>query len=268
MKKIIFTDLDGTFLNHTDYKFEESKEALKYILDNNIPLVFTTSKTKTEVEALQKELNIEEPFIVENGAALFIPKGYKKFNFSFLESFDEKYYYIKLGLSYEKILSFFNLVKYKYNLEGFSTLSNEKLCNLTNLSEKQILLSKKRDFTEPFILEKEENLPDIQKKALSCGIKITKGGRFFHMIGEKQDKGLAVKKCIEIFEKVENQKLYSIALGDGTNDIPMFERVDLAIIIKNHLDSYIQTNLPKVLKSSYKGSKGFKEMILKCLKKC
>ncbi len=267
MKKIIFTDLDGTFLNHDDYKYEESKEALEIIRESNITIVFTTSKTKAEVELLQKELNIREPFIVENGAALFIPKQYKNFDFSFLPSFDEKYYYLKLGLSYDEILKFFNLIKKEFFIEGFSSLTIDTLCSLTNLKKEQILLSKQRDFTEPFILENEKDLQKIQKEASKYNIKITKGGRFFHMIGKNQDKGLAVKKCIEIFEKVEEKKLYSIALGDGKNDIPMFENVDLAIIIKNHLGLYVQTDLKNSLKSTYKGSKGFKEMILKCLKK-
>ena len=31
MEQIIFTDLDGTLLNHYDYSFEEAKEAIEYI---------------------------------------------------------------------------------------------------------------------------------------------------------------------------------------------------------------------------------------------
>ena len=59
MKNIIFTDLDGTFLNHHDYSFEESKQALQKIKQNNIPLIFTTSKTRIEVEELQKKVQID-----------------------------------------------------------------------------------------------------------------------------------------------------------------------------------------------------------------
>ena len=66
MKTLIFTDLDGTFLNHSDYSFEDSKEALEKISQKNIPLIFTTSKTKVEVELLQKKVGIKEPFIIEN----------------------------------------------------------------------------------------------------------------------------------------------------------------------------------------------------------
>ena len=54
MKNIIFTDLDGTFLNHDNYSFQESQEALEKIEQQRIPLIFTTSKTKIEVEIFGK----------------------------------------------------------------------------------------------------------------------------------------------------------------------------------------------------------------------
>ena len=85
MKTLIFTDLDGTFLNHHNYSFDESKQALEKVEHKKIPLIFTTSKTRVEVEVLQKKVAIKEPFIVENGAAIFIPKNYQNLDFSFLD---------------------------------------------------------------------------------------------------------------------------------------------------------------------------------------
>ena len=76
MKIIIFTDLDGTFLNHDDYSYNDSLLGVRKVLSENIPLIFTTSKTKVEVETLHERLKINEPFIIEKGAALFIPKNY------------------------------------------------------------------------------------------------------------------------------------------------------------------------------------------------
>lgn len=46
---IIFTDLDGTLLDHNSYDFSEALEMLSYIKNHNIPLILTTSKTKIEV---------------------------------------------------------------------------------------------------------------------------------------------------------------------------------------------------------------------------
>jgi mannosyl-3-phosphoglycerate phosphatase len=262
MKTIIFTDLDGTFLNHDDYSFSDSLKGVIKILNENIPLIFTTSKTKIEVETLHQRLKINEPFIVENGAALFIPKNYKELDFSFLQEYGN-YYIYQLGLSYDEILKFYNKYKEEFGLLGFSDMNKWELMKYTKLDSEIACLAKQRNFTEPFVLGDESKLKSLKVLSSKYGIKITKGGRFYHLIGINQDKGIAVKKAIKIFEKVFNEKIKSIALGDGNNDIPMLENVDVPIIIKNHKGGYINCKIKNIQKSTYKGSTGWSEMVLK-----
>jgi len=262
MKNIIFTDLDGTFLNHDNYSFEESSEALKKVKQKQIPLIFTTSKTKIEVELLQKDVGIDEPFIVENGAALFIPKNYKGFDLDFLDDHEDKKVLI-FGKTYKQILNFYNEYKQEFGMLGFSDMSVEEISKLTGLTTQKAELAKQRDFTEPFILQDESKLEKLKNLALTYKIKITKGGRFYHLIGEKQDKGIAVERTIKLFETLYGLLLNSIALGDGPNDIEMLGKVNIPIVIQNHLGEYLSIENPKLQKSSFQGSKGWNEMILK-----
>lgn len=262
MKTVIFTDLDGTFLNHDDYSFLESNEALSLIDKKKIPFIFTTSKTKVEVEILQKKVGIKEPFITENGAAIFIPKNYQGLDFSFLDEFED-YNILQLGLSYNQILSFYNKYKEEFSMEGFSDMSVEDIVKYTGLSIEDATKSKNRDFTEPFLLKDESKLQNLQNLARTDNIKITKGGRFYHLIGQYQDKGKAVKKAKEILEKVFKEKIRALGLGDGPNDIAMFENVEVPIIIKNHEDQYVLCDVKNIQKSAFKGSKGWNEMVIK-----
>ncbi len=262
MKRLIFTDLDGTFLNHHNYSFEESFEALQKIKAAGIPLIFTTSKTKAEVEYLQDRVGISEPFIVENGAALFIPEGYKGFDLSFLEKYDDKRVMV-FGESYTKILEFYRRYKEVYSMVGLSDMSDDEIAHLTGLVQRDVILAKQRDFTEPFILEDEKKLEEIKKLAHTYGLKIIQGGRFYHIMSEFQDKGIAVIKTIELFEDLYQDSVSSIALGDSQNDTPMLERVDVPILIQKYDGSYLETNVPHIQKSSYQGSKGWNEMVLK-----
>lgn len=262
MNTIVFTDLDGTFLNHDNYSFSESKEAQSLLGKHKIPLIFTTSKTKIEAELLQQKVGIKEPFIVENGAALFIPKGYQNKDFSFLEAFED-YYILQLGVSYVKVVNFYKTYKSEFKMFGFSDMTNEEVAKHTGLPLEGAKLCKKRDFTEPVLLEDETLLKSLENKALAYGLKITKGGRFYHIIGENQDKGKAVKKCINIFENLFNTKIKSIGLGDGENDIPLLESVNVPIAIQNHAGNYISLTTGQVQQSTYSGAKGWNEMILK-----
>ena len=262
MKRLIFTDLDGTFLNHHNYSFEESFEALHKIREAAIPLIFTTSKTKAEVERLQQKVGISEPFIVENGAALFIPEDYQGFDMSFLRNYEDKKVMV-FGKSYESVLDFYSAYKEEFTMVGFSDMSDIEVANLTGLNQMDVMLAKQRDFTEPFILKDETKLEALEQLAHSYELKITKGGRFYHLMGELQDKGIAVIETVELFQTFYKDKVNSIALGDSQNDIAMLERVDKPILIQKHDGSYLETDLHNIQKSSYAGSKGWNEMVLK-----
>jgi mannosyl-3-phosphoglycerate phosphatase len=48
-KKIIYTDLDGTFLDHRTYSCAESLPALRAATAQGTPIVFCSSKTRAEV---------------------------------------------------------------------------------------------------------------------------------------------------------------------------------------------------------------------------
>ncbi len=262
MKRLIFTDLDGTFLNHHNYSFEESFEALQKIKEAGVPLIFTTSKTKAEVEYLQEKVGISEPFIVENGAALFVPEGYQGFDLSLLRSYGDKKVMV-FGESYTKVLEFYRLHKEEFSMVGLSDMSDDEIAHLTGLSQRDVTLAKQRDFTEPFILKDETKLKELKNLAHSHALKITQGGRFYHLMSEFQDKGIAVVKTIELFEALYQERISSIALGDSQNDTAMLERVDIPILIQKHDGSYLETNVPHIQKSSYQGSKGWNEMVLK-----
>ena len=77
--KVIFSDLDGTLLHPQTYSFEAAEPALSALRRQNTPLVLCTSKTRAEVELWRERLDNAHPFIVENGGAVYIPRGYFPF---------------------------------------------------------------------------------------------------------------------------------------------------------------------------------------------
>ena len=45
---VIYTDLDGTLLDHHAYAFDEALETIKALKDRGIPIIPCTSKTRAE----------------------------------------------------------------------------------------------------------------------------------------------------------------------------------------------------------------------------
>jgi len=75
-RTLVFTDLDGTLLDHDTYSWAAAAPALEELQRREIPLIFCTSKTDAEVQALRRAMGNSHPFIVENGGAIVIPPGF------------------------------------------------------------------------------------------------------------------------------------------------------------------------------------------------
>ncbi len=237
---VIFTDLDGSLLNHKDYSFDEAKEMLSFIKDSGIDLIFNTSKTKTECEILQQKMEINSPFIVENGACIYFNENEKEL----------------LGVKHKEILSFIDRYKERFEIFSFSNMSIDDLMRCTGFDKKQALLAKRRDFSEPFLLKDKQNLKELKRIAQKEGFKILKGGRFYHCVGEKQDKAEATKRVLIRYKGFE-----SIGLGDSLNDKEMLGVVDIPILIPRYDNTFIDIKSQNLIKAKYPGSRGWNEAL-------
>ena len=247
-KTIIFTDLDGTLLDHTTYSFEPAMPMLDYIKTNKIPLVIVTSKTKDEVLRIQKLLELKAPFIVENGAGIFMPSK-------------EGYEMVSMGFEYEYIRSCFLKYAKSVPILGFFDMKDEEVASYTNLSIENASDARKRTFTEPFILEDESRLAELQKMANADELDIVKGGRFYHLITWGQDKANAIKFLINEYKKTSDEAFNTIALGDSANDLSMLQSVDTPVLIPHPDGSFMACNVEGVIKAPFPGPKGWNTVL-------
>ena len=64
MRWIVFTDMDGTLLDHDTYSYEQAKDALLMLKEKNIPLIVCTSKTRAEIVDFRKKIGITSEFLI------------------------------------------------------------------------------------------------------------------------------------------------------------------------------------------------------------
>ncbi len=74
-KTLVFTDLDGTLLDHHDYSFGPVIPVLEALAELGIPVIANTSKTRSEWLHLRGNFKNEDAFVVENGSAIIFPDG-------------------------------------------------------------------------------------------------------------------------------------------------------------------------------------------------
>ena len=75
-RPIIYTDLDGSLLDHYTYEATPAKSLLRQLDNLGTPVIPCTSKTVAEVIPLCRSLNLFGPFIAENGALICVPTNW------------------------------------------------------------------------------------------------------------------------------------------------------------------------------------------------
>ncbi len=239
MKKIIFSDLDGTLLDHGTYSFEDAENALTMVKKEDIPLVFCTSKTRTEIEYWREKIENNHPFISENGGGIFVPKSSFSFDFSY-DRKDTNYFIIDLGVSYNQLVQFINELKKTYDIQSFSDMTAQEIADDTHLDISQAKLAMKREYELPFKLLDKTQENKIRDAARNQGYTITKGGRYYHLAGNT-DKGKAVDMVSRLFAQKLNQ-VYTIGIGDSENDFTMLDTVDSPYLVMKKDGSYASSD--------------------------
>jgi len=261
---IVFTDLDGTLLDHDSYSFNGAVKALQRLRQHSIPIILTSSKTRVEIQSLQKKLGLNEPFITENGGGVFIPAGYSLPESRTLK-IQDSYYTKQFGKPYNYIRNVFETIRSKYNIKGFGDMTIEEIMAATDLAREDAVLAAQRDFTEPFLFMSESFLQELNEDISDHGLKITRGGRFFHLMAAEQDKGQAVSETLNLFQAGSSDKIISIGLGDAENDFSMLKAVDIPVLIPKPDGSFENLHLPGLRKPPYPGSKGWGSAIMAIL---
>jgi mannosyl-3-phosphoglycerate phosphatase len=261
MKQVLFTDLDGTLLDLFDYSYDAALPALEFLKKRKIPVIFCTAKTLTENEFYHGILGVEDPFIVDNGGAIFIPKHYFSFPFACKERND--YYVIELGASYEELRAALTTIREEsgFTITGFGDMTAEEVAKDTNLSVDAAKRAKNKDYNESFIFdEPEDKEPILFKKIEEKGFAVTHGGRYYNIHGKNADKGNAVKRLTELFVR-EYGDVETIGVGDSRNDISMLKAVDQPAVVKNKKGSWLELSLPNLYKAQGEGPEGWAEVV-------
>jgi mannosyl-3-phosphoglycerate phosphatase len=266
---VIFTDLDGTLLDHQTYKWEEAQPALTLCEQLQVPVILASSKTRAEMEVFRHELGLTSPFISENGGGIFFPAegAHPVPPDTVLEGGLWKW---SLGLSYHLLVKALREIRDElgWKIRGFSDMSLEEISDLTGLDLASSRLASLREYDEPFMLVEEgKRDPDaLHNAAKKRGLNVTSGGRFHHLHG-KNDKGLSVEKVVAWYGE-HRSHVVTMALGDSPNDFNMLKRVDHPVLIRSSRQfPGVREMIPGLQITKEKGPRGWNAAVLDLLQR-
>ncbi|WP_404343837.1 HAD-IIB family hydrolase [Pseudoalteromonas mariniglutinosa] len=240
---VIFTDLDGTLLDHHSYQCEAIKPFLAKLASLGVTVVFNTSKTFAEVTAIQTQLEHRHPFIVENGAAVYIPKGYFSLKPIGCDEYQGywRYAFTDSNQQLHRDLHQY-AAEFSEHYQFFSNMSPERIAALTGLNSEQSQLALTRQYSDPVYFTGSDTERDALQKIMTAqDYQVLIGGRFMHM-SKGNNKGIAQNWLVGQLKKQLRKPLTVIALGDSHNDVAMLTAADIAILIYNP-SSTVQTEI-------------------------
>ncbi|MGC8121826.1 HAD-IIB family hydrolase [Marinobacter sp. VGCF2001] len=256
---IVFTDLDGTLLDHHSYSWRAASPAMAKLAANGIPLIFNSSKTAAEMRQLQSAMGIRAPFIVENGAAVVIPAGCLGRREEQVVNFGADHAQVWRALMVQR--------ESGAPFRGFSDMSNAELAGHSGLGEAEASRARQRLGTEPLIWQgSSQELGQFRAALEHAGLRLLQGGRFWHAMG-RFDKAEGARFLLQQYqEQHPGQPMVTIALGDSPNDQRMLEAADIPVVIRG-LNSD-QLHLPSQkhpMRSLKPGPEGWNECVLNLL---
>ena len=269
--KLIFTDLDGSLLDHHTYSFAPAANYLERLEAQGIPVIPITSKTRAEVLSFRETINNQHPFIIENGAAICIPKGYFDQCPEHAAKFED-YWIISNTEPRSQWDDILNTVgkSFANEYQSFSSICADQgiegLAQLTGLTMEQASLAQQRQYSEAINwLGSDSRKADFMQQLTDAGAHLLQGGRFLSM-GGNTDKGRALLQLQALYQAQYGQ-CQSIAIGDSNNDISMLEAADSALVIRstNH-DMPQLTRTKNLHQSNATGPNGWIEGIVAWLK--
>ncbi len=210
---LIFSDLDGTLLDHDSYSWAPAGDVLSYMRENGIGLVLATSKTMAEVAPIRAGIGFPEyPAIVENGGGLLET-----------ETSD------RLGLgTYRQIRTLLKGLSGGSAFVGFGDMTAAEVADVTGLERSAAVAAKTRAFSEPGLWTgRPEDLAQFEQEAARAGLALRRGGRFL-----TASFGATKADQMDIVIRRYRPRM-TIALGDAPNDVEMLEKADHGVIVAN-----------------------------------
>ncbi len=250
---LIFTDLDGTVLDHDSYSPAPADTFIAALDPDRTTVIPVTSKTRVEVLALIFDIAPMRVFVTENGSAIHAPEG-----FPWDADTSPQIYFP--GANHEMILAALEELDpfLRKRVRGFSDMTIKEIATETGLSLQSASKAKAREASEPFLwLGDSGELAKLEEHMAGQNIKVQQGGRFFHLTGQC-GKADAMRWIASQFRTAKPEHQFvSVALGDGPNDIEMIEEAELGVIIPNPDGKSIHSAKPSVITAPKPGPAGW-----------
>jgi mannosyl-3-phosphoglycerate phosphatase family protein len=264
---ILFTDVDGTLLDSVTYELSEGRAAVRALIQRGIHIVLCSSKTRLELERLRSRLGLNDPFVVENGSAIVVPKGTCELSEKghnhrgiVVQRESDDTLVAELGIPAHDVRDRLDAIRRQRGL-AFKTLdelSAKEVVRITGLSDEDARAARLREYSAT--LAGEFTTPQYEELQRACHehhLNCMRGTRFVSVTGDQADKGRAVRILRAAF-RAKYGTIRTFGVGDSWNDVPMLRAVDVAFQVQSPDGGWRDFTLESLVRIAGVGPAGFR----------
>jgi mannosyl-3-phosphoglycerate phosphatase len=232
---VLFSDPD-TLRDDGMPGWAATRRAVRTVEEHGIAVVLCGNETRSEMELIQSDLDLREPFISENGGGLFVPHGYFPDGPPPAGRPARNYQVVDFGKPYWQVAEGLHAVARKVRVEviGFSDMSIEDVARNCRLSLAQARLAKLREYDEPF------RVLDAGPAAYSriCGalrrldLRCFTHEAFHHATGVG-DKARSVKMLASLYRQAFHRQVLTVGLARASSETSLLHAVDIPMVIQS-----------------------------------
>lgn len=267
--RIIFTGLNGSLLDARTQSWKPAEEAVAGLKDHGIPLIFCSSKTRAEQLAIQESMDIYEPFVVENGSALYYPPNYFRDPVPGARAAGSTYgsgvdlNVVDLGIPASRVRELLEDIRGQTNLrfQRYSDMTVEEIASKSALDMDAAARAAEREFSDTI----EENLTaeewdDFFLALAERGLACVEGERFTSVFSALTDKGRGVRLVSELLRR-DVGPIETVGIGHGFSDAAMLEAVDRPFLVQKPDETWDDLEVENLQKVQGVGPNGWRRVI-------
>ena len=226
--------------------------------EHKIPLVFCSAKTRAEQIFYREALQIHDPFIVENGAAVVVEQNYFHQPQVFTRKADG-FQLLELGKPYAEIRKILAEIQSELNLplKGYGDMTVKEVSKLTGLDSDAAARAMQRDYEETVVTPVNDADREQLRQALARRNVFMISGARFTSVSAANDKGRAAKALTEMFCRERGRKVVTVGIGDSWNDAPLLAAVDVPLLVQRPEGAWASLSVDGIRKIPGIGPKGW-----------
>ena len=233
--KIVFSDIDGTFLTNDHKVTKETEQAVKALLAKNIPFVLVSARMPEAIYPITKKIGINIPIISYSGGLVLTEKEEELYSKTIeteqvknvLSEIENRWPEVTVNYYAGRRWFVRNVEDKRVQNEMNITSATAENSDFNELLKNQIMPNKILIMCDPPICEEME-------QELSKGFPKLNVVRSSKILLEIMDKSVSKATGIEVMLKYFKFKPEeSIGFGDNYNDIEMFKYVGCGVAMGN-----------------------------------